>query len=128
MSQWPIPKQALARYYEQAFFLLSRVSIKRVRDAITELRRRYRDLGLPDGMLPGLFYPRWPMNVWESFGLQGRVNLVRGEVTDFMVNDTGAIAGLVVVAGRFKLDDSFCSRMGEPSPPAANTNTSPSIC
>lgn len=98
-SLWPIPKQALDRYYEQAFFLLSRVPIEKVREAITALRRRYRDLGLPDGMLPGLFYPRWPMNVWESCGLEGRVNLVRGEVTGFRVSDTGAIASVTVVAG-----------------------------
>ncbi len=100
-ADWPIPKSALSGHYEQAFELLSHVPIGLVREAIEKLRRRYRDLGMPDVMLPGLFYPRWPMNVWSEFGLEGRVKLVRGEVTGFQLGEQGAIAGLTVtVDGR----------------------------
>ena len=72
-AHWPITKSSLAKYYEQAFVLLSGVPVGRVRHAINDLRRKYKELGLPDLKLPGLFYPRWPMNVWESFGLACRV-------------------------------------------------------
>lgn len=100
-SEWPLEKSALAAYYEEAFLLLSGVPIALVRQSIAELRRRYAALGMPDAMLPGLFYPRWPMNVWEAFRLEGRVNLVRGDVTGFEVGDHGDIASLTVtVAGQ----------------------------
>lgn len=97
-SHWPISKSDLDPYYEQAFLQLSGVPRERVREAIAALRRKYRALGLPDGLLPGLYYPRWPMNVWESLNLEGRVELVRGEVTNFQLTDEGAIAGLTVAA------------------------------
>ena len=79
--------------------MLSRVPIERVRRAISQLRLKYRELGLPHGMLPGLFYPRWPMNVWESLGLEGRVKLVRGEVRGFELNADSSIASLAVARG-----------------------------
>jgi hypothetical protein len=97
-AHWPIPKQALDGYYDEAFLLLSRVPIGKVRNAIDDLRRRYRALGLPDAMLPGLYYPRWPMNLWDTFGLERRVHVVPGEVTGFSTGDDGAITGLVVSA------------------------------
>jgi hypothetical protein len=95
-THWPILKSDLDRYYEQAFVQLSGVPRQRVREAIAALRRRYRDLGLPDGLLPGLYYPRWPINVWEALKLDGRVELVQGDVTNFQLTEGGAIAGLTV--------------------------------
>ena len=97
-SQWPIAKSELDRYYEQAFQLLSGVPQKTVRAAIVALRGKYSALGLPGDGLPGLFYPRWPMNVWDSLKLDGRVELVRGDVIDFQVTEGGAIAALTVEA------------------------------
>ncbi|MCU1317189.1 MAG: hypothetical protein JWN63_2511 [Candidatus Acidoferrum typicum] len=95
-SQWPIAKSDLDRYYEQAFPMLSDVTRERVREAIAALRQKYRDLGLPGDSLPGLYYPLWPMNVWESLKLEGRVELVRGDVTNFQLTEEGAVAGLTV--------------------------------
>jgi hypothetical protein len=95
-SQWPIAKSDLDRYYEQAFPMLSGVPRERVREAIAALRQKYGALGLPADSLPGLYYPRWPMNVWESLKLDGRVELVRGDVTGFQLTDGGAVAGLTV--------------------------------
>ncbi len=97
-THWPIQKAELHRHYEQAFLLLSHVPVERVRAAIITLRRKYQELGLPSAMLPGLFYPRWPMNVWEEFGLEPRVNLVRGNVAGFRVSQAGSILGLTVNA------------------------------
>jgi hypothetical protein len=98
-SQWPIKKAELNEFYEKAFFLLSRVPIDTVRLAITDLRGRYKKLGLPDALLPGLYYPRWPMNVWEEFALAGRVTLVRGEVTGFGVKGNQEICSATVNCG-----------------------------
>lgn len=95
-SQWPIAKAELDRYYEQAFPMLSGVTRQRVREAIVELREKYRALGLPGDALPGLYYPRWPMNVWDSLKLAGRVNLVRGNVTNFQLAEGGAVTALTV--------------------------------
>lgn len=95
-SHWPISKQELAPYYDTAFFQLSGVSPELVRKGIAELRSKYLALGLPDAMLPGLFYPRWPVNTWESLGLAGRVNLLRGEVRSFKLSEAGTIASLLV--------------------------------
>ena len=96
-AHWPIAKSVLDPFYEQAFPLLSGVPISTVRQAIETLRRRYFGLGLPEGLLQGLYYPRWPKNVWETLKLQGRVKLVRGDVTDFQLDAAGSITGLTVV-------------------------------
>lgn len=95
-TQWPLAKAALDPFYEQAFPLLSDVPITRVREAIAALRQRHFVLGLPDGLLQGLYYPQWPRNVWESLKLQGRVTVVCGDVVDFDVGADGAIRSLVV--------------------------------
>lgn len=98
-AHWPFPKSTLDPYYEQAFALLSGTSLAQVRDAITRLRQRYRDIGLPDGLLQGLYYPRWPRNVWDCLQLKGRVEVVRGDVVDFQLDAAGGIASLTVVEG-----------------------------
>ena len=97
-AHWPLPKSELDRHYEQAFFQLSGVPQSRVREAIAELRQKYRDLGLPGEGLPGLYYPRWPLNIWDELKLKGRVALVEGDVTGFQRNGQGAIAALTVAA------------------------------
>lgn len=97
-AHWPLPKSDLDRHYEQAFFQLSGVPQARVREAIAELRQKYRELGLPGESLPGLYYPRWPMNIWDALKLKGRVELVQGDVGGFQLDGQGAIAGLTVVA------------------------------
>ncbi|MGQ3050470.1 MAG: GMC oxidoreductase [Roseateles sp.] len=99
-AHWPFPKATLDAYYEQAFLLLAGVGLAPVQAAIEELRRKYRQLGLPEGLLQGLYYPRWPRNVWDSLGLQGRVQLVSGDVVDFALNDsTSRIASITVADG-----------------------------
>lgn len=95
-TQWPLAKAELDPFYEQAFPLLSDVAITPVREAIDALRRRYFALGLPQGLLQGLYYPQWPRNVWESLQLEGRVTVVRGDVVDFGVDAAGALSHLVV--------------------------------
>ena len=98
-TQWPISKAELDPFYEQAFPLLSEVPIARVREAVVALRRRYVELGLLDGLLQGLYYPQWPRNVWESLKLQGRVNVVHGDVVDFLMDAGGAITAVTVAEG-----------------------------
>ncbi|PIL46980.1 hypothetical protein CR105_02200 [Massilia eurypsychrophila] len=93
---WPIAKTDLDPYYEEAFPLLSGVPMQQVHAAIAALREKYRALGLPAESLPGLFYPRWPLNVWDSLKLDGRVTLVRGDVTGFQLTEQGAVAALTV--------------------------------
>ncbi len=93
-AHWPFAKPELAADYEQAFELLCDVPAAQVREAIAELRRRYRTAGMPDGMLPGLFYPRWPLNVWEHFGLAGKVQLVAARVSGFEHDAEGRIRSL----------------------------------
>lgn len=99
-THWPFPKSTLDAWYEQAFALLAGVGLTPVRAAIAELRRKYLGLGLPEGLLQGLYYPRWPRNVWDSLGLQGRVELVRADAVDFELDETGSrIARLSVMEG-----------------------------
>lgn len=96
-AHWPFPKATLDPHYEQAFALLSGSTLTHVRTAIAQLRQRYRDLGVPDGLQQGLYYPRWPRNVWETLQLKDRVKLVHAEVVDFQLDASGAIASLTVV-------------------------------
>jgi hypothetical protein len=98
-AHWPFPKSVLDPYYAQAFPLLSGTSLAQIREAIAKLGRCYRDMGVPDGLLQGLYYPRWPRNVWETLELQGRVEIVRAEVVDFELDATGGIASLTVAEG-----------------------------
>ncbi|MDR7295147.1 glycine/D-amino acid oxidase-like deaminating enzyme [Pelomonas aquatica] len=101
-AHWPFPKSALDPYYDQAFALLSGTSLTRVREAIGKLRQRYRDIGLPDGLLQGLYYPQWPRNVWEALQLQGRVEVVRADVVDFQLDESDGIASLTVADGELR--------------------------
>lgn len=97
-THWPFPKSTLDPWYEQAFALLAGVAIGPVRAAIDELRRKYRGLGLPEGLMQGLYYPRWPRNLWTGLGLQGKVRLVQGEVVDFELDDAGSRIASITVA------------------------------
>jgi len=96
---WPFLKDELARYYGQAFQLLSGVPQERVTAAIDLLRRKYAELGLPGRQLPGLFYPRWPMNVWQALELDGKVALVKGDVTGFEFAAPAHIRALLLHSG-----------------------------
>jgi hypothetical protein len=98
-TQWPLSKAALDSYYERAFLLLSDVPRTQVREAIAVLRKKYGALGLPAEALPGLYYPRWPLNAWDALKLAGRVTLVQGDVSAFELADGGAIAALTVATG-----------------------------
>jgi choline dehydrogenase-like flavoprotein len=97
-SYWPIQKSDLDQYYEKAFLLLSGVPREKIRNAIVELRKKYQSFGLPGGLLPGLYYPRWPMNVWQSLKLDGRVEIIRGDVVDFQLTNEKSIGGLTITS------------------------------
>lgn len=96
-AHWPWPKSVLDPYYERAFPLLSGLPLSRIREAIDDLRRRYRALGLPAIRLPGLYYPRWPRNLWETLRLAGRVEVVQGDVQGFELGEGGRVQALRVV-------------------------------
>lgn len=95
-TQWPLPKSALDPFYKQAFPLLSGVTLTQVREAIVALRRRYAELGVPDGLLQGLYYPQWPRNLWTALKLQGRVKVVQADVVDFDVDGQGRVVSLTL--------------------------------
>lgn len=95
-AHWPWPKSVLDPYYEKAFPLLSGLPLSRVREAIEDLRRRYLALGVPAMRLPGLYYPRWPRNLWETLGLVGQVTVLRGDVTDFELDAGGRVTAVAV--------------------------------
>ncbi len=98
---WPIAKSAVDPYYERALPLLSG-GVKRpaLDAAIQALRTKYRAAGLPDGLLPGLYYPRWPLNVWQGFKLDGRVRVSPELATDIEVGPNGEVAAIRTAAGR----------------------------
>lgn len=98
-AHWPFAKAELDPFYDAAFPLLSGQRLGLVREAIERLRQRYRDLGLPPGLMQGLYYPRWPRNLWVSLELAGRVQVVRGNVVDFDVTDGGEITAVQVDLG-----------------------------
>lgn len=95
-SCWPIRKAELDPYYERAFRMLSGVPRAQVAEAIAGLRQKYLDFGIPAAALPGLYYPRWPMNVWQALKLEGRVRLIRGDVTGFETGAHDRIAAVTV--------------------------------
>lgn len=95
-QHWPIKKAELADYYRQAFFQLSGVVRDRVLETIEVLRKKYAAFGLPSSQLPGLYYPRWPMNVWKNNQLDGRVQVIHGNVTAFQCNGESGITSLSV--------------------------------
>ncbi|MGM9479730.1 GMC oxidoreductase [Roseateles sp. NT4] len=99
-AHWPFPKATLDGWYEQAFALLAGVEITPVRAAIAELRRKYFSLGVPEGLMQGLYYPRWPRNLWDSLALQGKVEVVQAEVVDFELDSSGSrVASLTLAEG-----------------------------
>ncbi|MFN3861193.1 MAG: GMC oxidoreductase [Roseateles sp.] len=98
-AHWPFDKDELDPYYAAAFELLSGTRLSQVQAAIQELRRRYLGLGLADGLFQGLYYPLWPRNVWDCLGLQGRVQLLRGEVTDFELDASDHVRSLTLDEG-----------------------------
>ncbi|HEY9109123.1 MAG TPA: GMC oxidoreductase [Roseateles sp.] len=100
---WPWPKSLLDPYYEQAFPLLSDLPLAKIHQAIADLRRRYEALGLPALRLPGLYYPRWPRNLWESLRLDGRVTVVRGDVTGFELSEGGKVAAVTLAGAPWRV-------------------------
>lgn len=98
-AHWPFGKAELDPYYAEAFRLLSDANLAHVRAAIEALRQRYLGFGLADGLFQGLYYPMWPRNVWDCLRLQGRVQVVRGDVVDFELDGTARVRGLTVAAG-----------------------------
>jgi GMC oxidoreductase len=102
---WPFAKSTLDGYYATAFALLSGgASLASIHACAADLRKQYKALGLPDGLLPGLFYPRWPFNLWDKFGLASRVRLVQAEVTGFELGPQGQVVALHTSAGRVEGD------------------------
>ncbi|MFG6439527.1 GMC oxidoreductase [Roseateles sp. LKC17W] len=95
-AHWPFAKAELDPYYAEAFELLSGARLSQVQAAIQVLRRRYLGFGLADGLFQGLYYPLWPRNVWDCLGLQGRVQLVRGNVVDFDLDGADRVRSLMV--------------------------------
>ncbi len=95
---WPIPKAALTGDYDRSFELLSKIPAAKVHEGIALLEQRCRKAGLDAGRLIGLFYPRWPANVWDALSVGGRVTVVRGEVTGFRRGSADRVEA-VVVAG-----------------------------
>ena len=95
---WPISKKEIGAFYDEAFQLLSKVPAQSVRNAILDLRQRYRAVGLPDVLLPGLFYPRWPINVWAALHITDYAQVTEGEVIGIEADANGRIASLSVAA------------------------------
>jgi len=94
-AAWPFRKDELDPYYERAYPFLAGVPIQVVESAVRTLRQKYLDAGLPNLMLPGLFYPRTRRNAWEVLKLERRVRLVRGEAVGFQ-HDGERISHVVV--------------------------------
>lgn len=95
-QHWPMSKSELEPHYREAFRLLSKADLDTVRRATNELGDRYRSIGVPCEPYPGLYYPQWPLNMWEALKLGQRVTVVRGEVIDFLVDDNTQIRGVTV--------------------------------
>lgn len=97
---WPIAKSQLQPYYARALPLLARGLERSVlMAAIEDLRQKHLSCGMPDGLYPGLFYPRWPVNVWDEFGLAGRVTVVAAHVSGFETDEAGRVTALKTDAG-----------------------------
>lgn len=114
---WPFPKSTLDPHYAAAFALLSGgVSLASVRACTAERRARYTAFGLPEGLLPGLFYPRWPFNLWDKFTLSQRVRLLHAQVLDFELGTKGEVIALQTSNGRVE-GDAFVLAAGGLSTP-----------
>lgn len=98
-AHWPITKSALAQYYDEAFSLLGGGPRAPIRAATEELRAKYKALGLRAEQLPALYYPRWPVNLWQSLQLAGRIRLVRGEAVNLELGADGRIGAVEVRRG-----------------------------
>jgi hypothetical protein len=96
-DKWPFAKAELLPYYARAFPVLAGVSSECAQQATKDLRQKLVDNGLPpDKLRDGLYYPRHRLNVWQALKLKGRVELVRGEVSDLIPGKAGQIDSVVV--------------------------------
>lgn len=97
---WPVAKADLEPFYERAWPLLSGgVRRAQLSAAIDTLRDKYRNAGMPACMLPGLFYPRWPLNLWQALRLSGRVAVWPGLATDIEMGPDGKVTAVQTATG-----------------------------
>jgi choline dehydrogenase-like flavoprotein len=116
---WPISKEQLAPFYEQALPLLANGASRRaLQEAIQSLSREYRGCGMPDMPYPGLYYPVWPINVWEAFKLQKRVRVIADEVTGLQCDAAGRVRAVSTLASGSVEGDEFVLAAGGLGTPA----------
>ncbi|MDO8652450.1 MAG: GMC oxidoreductase [Undibacterium sp.] len=97
---WPFQKSELIPYYAAAFPKLSGVAFDSVKSASEVLRQKLIENGIPEDLIGNsLFYPRHRFNVWHRFSLRDRVRLVKGEVSDFLMDDSDGVRGVMVRCG-----------------------------
>lgn len=95
-NHWPFDHQALEPWYRQAFELLAGVSLESIRQQTEALRQAHHRLGVAVPAHPGLYYPTWPANAWQALRLEGRVVLIRGEVTALIPGGGNTVSGVQV--------------------------------
>lgn len=93
---WPVARAALDGFYERAFEILARVPAERVARGVRQLRDRYTALGMPALDLPGLYYPLWPINVWDELKLAQQVELIPGELVDWVMETEDRVSAIRV--------------------------------
>lgn len=93
---WPFDRQTLEPWYREAFGLLCGVPLESIREQTQALRQAHQRLGVAVPSHPGLYYPSWPANAWQAFRLEGRVQLVRGEVRELMAGAGHTVRGVRV--------------------------------
>ncbi len=116
---WPIGKEQLEPFYEQALPLLAAGIERRVlAAAIESLRQKYLACGMPDLHYPGLFYPRWPINAWDAFKLKGRVQVVADAAVGFELGADGRMDAVVTATSGRVAGDLFVLAAGGLGTPA----------
>lgn len=91
-EQWPFPKAVLVPYYEKAYVALSGITKKHIEECADILREKLQEIGLPESCLSqSLFYPSERVNAWRDLKLDGKVERIKGEVTELITDGKSGI-------------------------------------
>jgi choline dehydrogenase-like flavoprotein len=102
---WPFDKSALDPFYEEAVPLLSKGATQdRLRQSAADLASRHAAMGIHATHKSGLYYPTWPINVWTTLRLEGRVKAIAARATTLKIDANGRCTGVQTSAGLVEAD------------------------
>jgi hypothetical protein len=91
-KSWPFSKDTLAPYYEKAYNALSGTTREHILELASTLRGDLINMGFPQTWLAqSMFIPKVRVNSWDALALEGKVNVIDGEVAELIPDGEGRV-------------------------------------